>query len=267
MDKLCIDDKTQMKDQNETQVRNPNFRRHQGLLVPQVILRGQRNPNEQQIRPLFQENLVDEGYIEKPQDHIHHFGNNEPRESRTFLTKDEHDSFVSQEEEEDDEYLVEEESEDYQKDYLNAMMDFQKQYNLTSINLVVDPPKKALEGQALASHLTRNLPKREVVQQKPIEKYIPKARPSKEKSIPKYNPSKEKSLPKESIPKEKDLQQEEVKKDLITVERHAPPFSLQNETSKINISVPFNEILINLEYKGLFSKMKKCEESFDSLNL
>ena len=183
------------------------------------------------------------------------------------MTKDEHDSFVSQEEEEDDEYLVEEESEDYQKDYLNAMMDFQKQYNLTSINLVVDPPKKALEGQALASHLTRNLPKREVVQQKPIEKYIPKARPSKEKSIPKYNPSKEKSLPKESIPKEKDLQKEEVKKDLIIVERIAPPFSLQNEISKIKISVPFNEILRNPKYRGQLSKLIKFEESANSPNI
>ena len=63
-----------------------------------------------------------------------------------FLTKDEHDNFVSQEEEEDDQDLVEEESEDYQKAYLNAMMDFQKKYNLRSINVMVDPPKKALEG-------------------------------------------------------------------------------------------------------------------------
>lgn len=144
MDKLAVDDKTQMKDQNEPQVRNPNFRRQQGPLVPQIMPRGQRNPNEQQIRPPpFQENLVDEEFIEQPQDHIHHFGNNEPRESRTFLTKDEHDNFLSQEKEDDDEDLIGEEFEDYQKAYLNAMMNFQKQNNLRNKNVVVDPPKKA----------------------------------------------------------------------------------------------------------------------------
>jgi hypothetical protein len=115
MDKLYVDDINEMKDQNEPQERNLNFRRQQGPFVPQVMLRGQRIPNEQQIKPPFQENLIDEEFIEKPQDHIHHFGNNDPKESRTFLTKYEHDIFVSQEEEEDDEDLVEEESEDYQK--------------------------------------------------------------------------------------------------------------------------------------------------------
>ena len=75
--------------------------------------------------PPFQENLIDEDFIEKQQDHIHHFGN-EPKESRTFVTKDEHDNFVSQEEGEDDQDLTVEESEDYHKAYLNAIMDLQK---------------------------------------------------------------------------------------------------------------------------------------------
>jgi hypothetical protein len=63
------------------------------------------------------------------------------------------------------------------------------------------------------------------------------------------------------------LQKEEVKKDLITVERPAPPFSFKNEISKIKIFVPFNEILRNLEYRGQLSKMIKSEESSHSLNL
>ena len=53
MDKLSADDKNQMKDQNEPQVRNHNFRRQQGPHVPQVMPRGKRNPNEQQINPPF----------------------------------------------------------------------------------------------------------------------------------------------------------------------------------------------------------------------
>ena len=89
--------------------------------------RGQRNPNEKQIKPPFEENMIDEEFVEKPQDHIHHFGN-ELKESKTCVTKSEHDSFVSQEEE-DDQEPIEEESEDYHKAYLNAIMDLQRQYN------------------------------------------------------------------------------------------------------------------------------------------
>ena len=123
--------------------------------------RGKRNPNEQQIRPPFPENLIDEEFIEQPQDHIHHFGN-ELKELDTFVTKSEHDNFVSQEEE-DDKEPIEEESEDYHKAYLNAIMDLQRQYNLRNINVVVDPPKKAPKGQALASQLSKNQPRREMV--------------------------------------------------------------------------------------------------------
>ena len=66
MGRFSMDDITQMKDQNEPQVRNPNVRRQQGHPVPQVMPREPRNPNEQQIRSPFQENLIDEEFIEKP---------------------------------------------------------------------------------------------------------------------------------------------------------------------------------------------------------
>jgi hypothetical protein len=42
---------------------------------------------------------------------------------------------------------------------------------------------------------------------------------------------------------------------------------LQNEISKIKISLPFNEILKNPEYKGQLSKMIKSEESSNFVNL
>jgi hypothetical protein len=60
---------------------------------------GKETQMNNKLDPFFNKNMIDEEFIEKPQDHIHHFGNSEPRESKTFLTKDEHDSFVSQEEE------------------------------------------------------------------------------------------------------------------------------------------------------------------------
>ena len=46
MVKLSSDDKNQMKNQNEPQVGNPNFKREQGPHVPQVMPRVPRNPNE-----------------------------------------------------------------------------------------------------------------------------------------------------------------------------------------------------------------------------
>ena len=87
---------------------------------------------------------------------------------------------------------------------------------------------------------------KEVVQQKPAEKDLPKA-----------SPHKDKDLPKESISKEKDLQREEIKRDLI--ERSTPPFNLQSEFFKIKIVVPFNEIFRILEYRGHLSKMIKSK--------
>lgn len=140
MDKLSVDDKNQIRDQNDPQVRNPSFRRQKGPLTPQIMQRGKRNPNDQQIRPPFQENLVDEEFMEQPEGHIHHYGK---YESRNFLTKDEHDSFLSEGKEEANKNLVIGELDDYHKSYLNSTMNFQNKYNLRSINVVVVPPKKA----------------------------------------------------------------------------------------------------------------------------
>ena len=43
------------------------------------------------------------------------------------------------------------------------MIDFQKKYNLRSINVVVDPPKKAPEGQTSTTQSAKGLPRKEVV--------------------------------------------------------------------------------------------------------
>ena len=127
MNKLSVDDKNHVRHQNDPQIRNPNFRRKQGPHVPQIRQRGQRNPNDQQVRPHFQENLVAKDFVEQPKDHIHHFGNNE---SKDILKKDEHDRFVSKRKEESNEDVVKWEFDEYQKAYENAMIDFQKKYNL-----------------------------------------------------------------------------------------------------------------------------------------
>ena len=107
----------------------------------------------------FQENLVVEDSIEQPKDHIHHFGNNE---SKHFLTKDEHDRFVLERKEENNENSIKEEFEEYQKSYQNAMIDFQNQYNLRIINVVIYPPKKTLVNQTSANQSNQKLPNKDV---------------------------------------------------------------------------------------------------------
>ena len=120
--------------------------------------------------------------------------------------------------------------------------------------MVVAPPKKVTQGQASASHPAKIQPRKEVVQQNPKEKEVPKAAPPKDKEPPK-----------EAIPKDKDLPREEIKRDLI--ERFVPPFNLQAEISRIKIVVPFNEILRISEYRGQLSHMIRSEETSNTLNL
>ena len=62
---------------------------------------------------------MDEVFIEKPQEHIHQFGD-DPEESNSFVTKDQHDNFVSQEDEGDQEPIGDELEESHIA-YLNAL--------------------------------------------------------------------------------------------------------------------------------------------------
>ena len=89
MERLAENDRQVGREQNEPQIRNPNFRqpRQQGLPPPQILQRGQRNQNHNQIdqvRPAFQENLLDEYFSQQIEDHINQFGD---KESKVFFTK------------------------------------------------------------------------------------------------------------------------------------------------------------------------------------
>ena len=81
---------------------------------------------------------MDEEFIEEPQEHIHQFGE-DPEESDPFITKDQHDNFVTQEDEGDQEHIGDE-SEDSYIAYLNALSKFNRQYELRNKSVVVSPP-------------------------------------------------------------------------------------------------------------------------------
>ena len=77
MDKLTVDNRPLNMEQNEPQIRIPNFRRPNPPQLPQIRHRDRRNPinpNDQQIQPPFHENYVeDEGEDEPIEDQIHNF--------------------------------------------------------------------------------------------------------------------------------------------------------------------------------------------------
>ena len=104
---------------------------------------------------------MDEEFIEEPQEHIHQFGD-DPEEWNPFVTKDQHDNFVTQEDEGDQEPIGNE-SEDPHTAYLNALSEFNRQYDLRNISVVVAPPKKVTQGQASASQPAKIQPRKEVV--------------------------------------------------------------------------------------------------------
>ena len=83
---------------------------------------------------------MDEEFIEEPQEHIHQFGD-DPKESDSFVTKDQHDNFVTQEDEGDQE-PIRNESEDSHTAYLNALLEFNRQYELRNKSVGVAPPRR-----------------------------------------------------------------------------------------------------------------------------
>jgi len=88
MENLSLDNKPAIRDQDELQHRNQNFIR---APVPQIKQRDQRNQGDQQIKPPFQNNYVDENFDESLEDNIHCCDNTE---TYVFLTKEEHDQFM-----------------------------------------------------------------------------------------------------------------------------------------------------------------------------
>ena len=122
MDRLTMEAKPVNQEQNEPQIRNPNFSRP----IPPPLqhnrqrdVRNPRNQEDQQIRPPFPENYVAvEDDAESIEDHIHHFGD---LDSKIYLTKEEHNMFAQV----DDNALVEE-LEQYLKGYMHAIDDVRK---------------------------------------------------------------------------------------------------------------------------------------------
>ena len=105
---------------------------------------------------------MDEEFVEEPQEHIHQFGD-DPEESNSFVTKDQHDNLVTREDEGDQEPIGNE-SEDPHTAYLNALSEFNRKYDLRNRSVGVAPPRRIPQGQSSASQPAKAQPRKEVVQ-------------------------------------------------------------------------------------------------------
>ena len=55
--------------------------------------------------------------------------------------------------------------------------------------------------------------------------------------------------------------------ELTLLENFSSSTSFENEIAKVKISLPFNEILKNSEYRSQIARMLKLEDSSETLNL
>ena len=91
VDKLSIREKPPARD-NVPQIRNPNYRvpRQQDPPPPRIAQRGEKLPNNpnnnntDQVRPHFQQNLVDDEFLQIEEEEINSVGG---EEEKCFLTK------------------------------------------------------------------------------------------------------------------------------------------------------------------------------------
>jgi hypothetical protein len=88
VENLSLENKPAIRDQFDFQHRNPNF-----IIapIPQIRQRDQRNQGDQQVKPPFQNNYVNENFDESIEDNIHCCVGTE---TYVFLTKEEHDQFM-----------------------------------------------------------------------------------------------------------------------------------------------------------------------------
>jgi hypothetical protein len=239
MERMSLENKPATRDQTDFQPRNQNFRR---APVPQIRQRDQRNQGDQQIKPPFQNNYVNEDFDQTIEDNMHCC---DDTETNVFLTKEEHDQFMDANDKfmQDNDDMLSLETKEFRKGYHNAIMQLQKQYNLRSKKVPANLPKENPTRELQINTPSSSQPKKDNSTKDAMEKGKSKEEPPKK--IPEVR--------KEAVIKE--------------VEKAPSPFNFESEMAKIKIYVPFNELIKNGEYRNQIIKMLKMEEAPDTLNV
>ena len=220
------------REQNEPQIRNPNFRRPIPPPLPQNRQRDMRNSRiqeDRQIRTPFPKNYVAHDDGEKSiEDHTHHFGD---LNYEIYLTEEEHNMFAQK----DDNKYFEEDLEQYYKGYMHAIDDVQRKIKLRSRDVIMNKGK-----------LNPNQP-----------------------SSSQMDTKTKKQKTKGTVHKEIENKTEKIKElkqtTPIDVDKIYYVFNLQSELAKLNISIPFNELLRNQEYRDTITKMVRNQERLNQI--
>ena len=160
---------------------------------------------------------------------------------------------------------------EYHRGYQNAMVDFQRGMNLRNKAVQISNlPKKNTIEQASTSktHNTttdKDSNDNEKSQDEVVRKENTKEKVSEEllqKEVPK----------KEALEKGDPFGDTRKKqlgnlKELNILERFSSSTSFEKEIAKVNISLPFNEILKNSKYRSQSGRMLNFEDSSDTVNL
>ena len=149
--------RNQGNQENQANQADPTNLGNQANQGNQVNQGNQGNQGEQQSRPPFQNNYVNEGYDGYFEDNMNCC---DDKETEISLTKEEHDQFVDANEifMQDDEERVSVEKEDYETGLQNAIMQFQRKYNLQNQKVPPKHPKgNPLKGD-LSKEAQNNVP-------------------------------------------------------------------------------------------------------------
>lgn len=223
-------DRLTIVDKPKTHIRNPNFcgQQQQWFRIKQREQRAQYQAAQQQVKTPSRQNFVhglESDYYE-----------NIIGEEKHFFTPDDLPIYIMEDEEysespavqkvEDfilaNETVLEEESDEYQRGYMNSLTSQQRQYSLRSREVPINPIQKRKEA-APPKNDSLN------VQKKGKEAAYPttsKTQSANEKSN-QSNVSKEKT-------EKKDAPLKEVEKTIT--------FSLENDISKLKVSIPLTEL-------------------------
>jgi len=143
------------------------------------------------------------------------------------------------------ETVLEEESKEYQRGYMNSLSTQQQRYYLQNRDVPAKKIQKRKEDETTKKDLS-------ATQRKGKEAVVPES--SKSKS------TEQSQQPTTS--KEKERKEIPVKEVEIT-----PAFSLENEISKLKMSIPLTEIMKNNSYRGQISKMLNLDPMSDMVNV
>lgn len=170
-----------------------------------------------------------------------------------FFTPDDLPVYITEEEEygessgaqQDEDFILANDADldDYQRGYLNALSTQQKQYSLRNRDVPINPIQKRKE--ATTPKTDSPIPQKKGKETiDPTTSKISAAERTNQASI---------------IKDRREVPVKEVDK--------VSAFSLENEISKLKVSIPLTEIMKNSSYRGQISKILNFDPMFDTVNV